>query len=511
MRRMIAAARGRGIWLRETIRALSGNNGSIREWIAMRTGIAERKRIVQTHDRLIALLDATPDVVKIADPDGRMLYINRAGRRILGIGLEEDISKRSIIDGHPSWAYELIRREGVPRALQEGLWRGETTLADALGREIPVSQVIIAHKTKDGRIDFIASVARDISERKRLEERLRHQATHDPLTGLANRAFLCESLEQALRSAERQKRLVAVLFVDVDGFKHINDTLGHAAGDELLCAAAKRLAGCLRESDVIARHGGDEFVVVLPDIRHLADVSPVLQKIEGVFADPFVFGDQNLLLTCSIGMAIYPRDGRDSNTLLKRADSTMYRVKELTRSGELSAPCPRARGPQQELLSLAGEVRRVVDDCTRMPIAYEPLTNEQQPLASELVMDVANDGGRVRAERRCSARKAVDIEVLVRYGSFDFECGRVRNVSTGGVFIDMDVSTMDIRAAPPYVPVDLVFFQRKGEVNPLSPILAMVAHVTPRGLGLKLTSRLNRASGLFAAFELRRETKASTR
>ena len=120
MRRMIAAARGRSVWLRETVRALSGNGGLIREWIATRTGIGERRRTEQTHNRLIALLDVTPDFVKIADPEGRMLYINAAGRRMLGIGPEEDISKRTITDNHPPWAHELIRNEGIPRATQEG-------------------------------------------------------------------------------------------------------------------------------------------------------------------------------------------------------------------------------------------------------------------------------------------------------------------------------------------------------------------------------------------------------
>jgi diguanylate cyclase (GGDEF)-like protein/PAS domain S-box-containing protein len=360
MRRMIAAARGRSVWLRETVRALSGNGGLIREWIATRTGGGERRRNEQTHNRLIALLDVTPDFVKIADPEGRMLYINAAGRRMLGIGPEEDISKRTITDNHPPWAYELIRNEGIPGATQQGRWRGETALVDRLGREIPVSQVIIAHKTEDGRIEFIASVARDISEHKRLEQTLRYQATHDPLTGLANRTLLSEWLKQALRSARRQKQLVAVLFVDMDEFKRINDTLGHAGGDEILCAAAKRLSNCLRETDLIARHGGDEFVVALPHISRTGDVSPVIQKIEEVFAQPFFVDKQELFLTCSIGIAIYPRDGWDANTLLKKADAAMYRVKELTRAGQLSVQRDRVRRQAQKLSSMVRDLRRAL-------------------------------------------------------------------------------------------------------------------------------------------------------
>jgi diguanylate cyclase (GGDEF)-like protein/PAS domain S-box-containing protein len=343
MHRIIAAARGRSVWLRETVRTLSGNGGLIREWIGAYAGIAERKRTDQTHNRLIALLDVTPDFVKIADPDGRMLYVNAAGRRMLGIGAEEDISKRTITENHPPWAYELIRNEGIPIATQEGRWRGETALLDRRGREIPVSQVIIVYKTEDDHIEFIASVARDISERKRLEEGLRHQATHDPLTGVANRTLLSDWLEQALRSAKRQRHLLAVLFVDIDDFKHINDTLGHAVGDEILCAIAERLSDCLRESDMIARHGGDEFVIVLSHICRKRDVSRVLQEIQQAFTHPFVVDSQELLLTCSVGVAIYPKDGRDVDTLLRKADATMYRIKELTRAGQLSVQRTRTK------------------------------------------------------------------------------------------------------------------------------------------------------------------------
>lgn len=361
MRRMIAAARGRSVWLREIVRALSGNGGLIREWVAARTGIGERRRTAQTHNRLIALLDATPDFVKIADPEGRVLYINAAGRRMLGIGLEEDISKRTITDNHPLWAQELIRNEGIPRATQEGRWRGETALVDTRGHEIPVSQVIIAHKTEDGRVEFIASVARDISERKRLEDALRHQATHDALTGLANRTLLSEWLEQALSLAERQGHFVAVLFVDMDGFKRINDTLGHTGGDEVLFSAAKRLSHCLRETDLIARHGGDEFVVVLPQITGISDVSAVLQKIEDVFTQPFAVAGQELLLTCSIGIAIYPKDGHDAKTLLKRADAAMYRVKELTQAAQLSVQRARVRRQAQKVSSMVRDLRRALE------------------------------------------------------------------------------------------------------------------------------------------------------
>ena len=168
-------------------------------------------------------------------------------------------------------------------------------------------------------------VYRDIAERRQAEDRLRVVATHDPLTALPNRTLLHEHLSHALAKAQRYNRQLAVLFIDLDRFKNVNDTLGHEAGDLLLQIAAQRLSDCVRETDTMARQGGDEFVVLMDELFDLGPVAGVCQRILDAMARPFIVQGQEVLLTASIGISVYPEDGR---TLLKNADIAMYRAKE---------------------------------------------------------------------------------------------------------------------------------------------------------------------------------------
>ncbi len=168
-------------------------------------------------------------------------------------------------------------------------------------------------------------VYRDIAERRRAEEKLRVVATHDPLTALPNRTLLHERLSHALARAQRHGRQLAVLFVDLDRFKNINDTLGHDAGDRLLQITAQRLYDCLRETDTMARQGGDEFVVLMDELTDREPITRVAQRILDAVGQPFVIDGQEIHITASIGISVYPEDGR---TLLRNADIAMYRAKE---------------------------------------------------------------------------------------------------------------------------------------------------------------------------------------
>jgi len=168
-------------------------------------------------------------------------------------------------------------------------------------------------------------VYRDIEERRRAEDRLRVVATHDPLTALPNRTLLHEQLSHALASAQRYDRKMAVLLIDLDRFKNVNDTLGHEAGDLVLQTAAQRISDCLRDTDTMARQGGDEFVVLMDDLADLAPVAGVSQRILNAISGPMIVEGQEFHLTASIGISVYPQDGR---TLLKNADIALYRAKE---------------------------------------------------------------------------------------------------------------------------------------------------------------------------------------
>ena len=176
-------------------------------------------------------------------------------------------------------------------------------------------------------------VARDITALTQAEEELRFLAHHDPLTALTNRSLFNDRLDSALRNARRQNSTLALLFLDINDFKGINDVHGHAAGDRVLCTIARRLESCVRETDTVARMGGDEFTVLLTDLHSEDAVAEKVQQILAIMAEPLgaEFGAVKMP-SCSIGVALYPVDGEDADTLLSHADGDMYRVKKLHRA-----------------------------------------------------------------------------------------------------------------------------------------------------------------------------------
>ncbi|OIQ87427.1 cyclic di-GMP phosphodiesterase Gmr [mine drainage metagenome] len=468
---------------------------------ALTAEIAERQRIQDAQARLVAIVEATPDLIGTAMPDGRLLYVNQAGLRLLGIK-EDDFPKSRIQDFHPEWAGRLVTEEGIPHAVSHGAWSGETAILGPDGREIPVLQVILAHKGSDGTGTYLSTIVRDITNRKANEAkimrlnrvyavlsginttivrtrsqqelfdeacriavehgrfrmawiglieaggedimpmaragfedgyldqvrlttrkgapdarllvgrairektsivsndiatdpellrwreeallrgyrsmvvfpllredkpvgvfvlyaveanffdseemtlltevagdisfamdhlekaaRLNYLAYYDVLTGLSNRTLLEDRITHAIPQAARSGDMVAILFIDLDRFKNINDSLGHSFGDAVLKHTAERLSGCIREVDTIARLGGDEFIVLLTGMGRVEDITVVVQKILETLASPFVIDLHEFYLTASIGISVYPKDGGDVEALLKMADAAMYRAK----------------------------------------------------------------------------------------------------------------------------------------------------------------------------------------
>ncbi len=179
---------------------------------------------------------------------------------------------------------------------------------------------------------FVQAIARDITDRKRAEETIRRQAYYDVLTNLPNRTLFKDRLEQAMKHAHRNKQMLGVIVLDLDRFKNINETLGHILGDKLLVAVAERLLGVLNESETIARFGGDEFTLLLPQVISIEEATQHAQKIIELLAAPFKLSNHELHVTTSIGMAFYPDDGENSEILLKNAETAMYRAKEQGRN-----------------------------------------------------------------------------------------------------------------------------------------------------------------------------------
>ncbi|MHB1586838.1 MAG: putative bifunctional diguanylate cyclase/phosphodiesterase [Acidiferrobacteraceae bacterium] len=231
--------------------------------------------------------------------------------------------------------------------------------------DLRVSEVTVAHTRQ-----FIG-IMRDISDRQAAENRIRHMATHDTLTDLPNRALFQDRVQQALERAKRSGAIFAVLFMDLDRFKRINDSLGHTAGDTVLQVVSERLRACLRAEDTVSRQGGDEFTILLAHLATPADAGIVAAKILSAVSEPCVVGNQELRVAVSIGITIYPNDGRDVDTLMKNSDSAMYHAKETGRgtycffTGELNAAA-------SERLMFESELRDAINQ-EQLVLHYQPI------------------------------------------------------------------------------------------------------------------------------------------
>jgi diguanylate cyclase (GGDEF)-like protein/PAS domain S-box-containing protein len=209
---------------------------------------------------------------------------------------------------------------------------GDAILVSRHGRRIPIEDSAPPIHDWDRQLVGAVMVFRDIYDTVALTSKIRHLAQHDFLTNLPNRSLLDDRITQAIALSRRNDIHRVLLFLDLDKFKHINDSLGHAVGDQLLQAVSERLVGCVRTSDTVSRHGGDEFVVLLANERHPGDAAHAAKKILTVLSSPFRIGAQELHTSTSIGISAFPHDGGDAAALIKNADTAMYHAKELGRN-----------------------------------------------------------------------------------------------------------------------------------------------------------------------------------
>jgi diguanylate cyclase (GGDEF)-like protein/PAS domain S-box-containing protein len=227
------------------------------------------------------------------------------------------------------------------------------------------------HRSADGRAQRVIGVAMDITERKLAEQRIVHMAHHDALTGLPNRVLLRDRIQQAIAQAHRSGTQLAVLFIDLDRFKNINDSLGHQLGDRLLQSVASRILVCVREGDTVARVGGDEFVIVIPGLESAADASTVCAKILEVLANAFHLHGTDLHVAASIGIALYPNDGADAETLMRNADTAMYHAKDSGRAN-FQFFTPHMNVAAQQRLQLENSLRRALEN-DEFEVHYQPV------------------------------------------------------------------------------------------------------------------------------------------
>ncbi len=263
-------------------------------------------------------------------------------------------------------------RDAVESSIHRGRsWDLELELITATGRKLWTHATGTAKCAANGRATSVSGSLQDISERRASEERIRRMAHHDELTGLANRALFGIQLNRGLVRAERYDRKLAVLFVDLDRFKHINDTYGHGVGDDVLIALGQRLVDSVRAADLVARLGGDEFVILIEELDAPEAMAELARKLLRVIEQPVVACPHELLLSASIGIATYPADGLDAQALLKHADIAMYRAKEQGRD-TFEFFSPHLESATDDVLSLEACLRRAVMELRQFVLHYQP-------------------------------------------------------------------------------------------------------------------------------------------
>jgi len=287
------------------------------------------EELFREKERLQTTLSSIGEGVVLVDADGRVEYMNPAAEQLCGWSFHEALNRPA---GEIFKCVDADKRK-VGTAMEDSLSSTDRVTKQNVmfckaGKEHVIEELATPLYDRHGKLIGVVSVLRDVTELMQKTEQLAHAADHDPLTGLPNRNLLKDRTRQAIARAQRKHENFALLFLDLDRFKAINDNLGHAAGDALLVDVAQRLTDCVREEDTIARLGGDEFVVLLDGPTKQTQVKAVADKIRRTLRKPYRFGARSATVTVSIGASLYPFDGQDTESLLGHADSAMYHAKQ---------------------------------------------------------------------------------------------------------------------------------------------------------------------------------------
>ncbi len=282
-------------------------------------------------ERAQVTLASIGDGVMRADATGNVTFLNRAGTLLTGWPEDEAVGKPL---GDVFTVIDATTRTPISQRMQVAITQGavaplpETALLVRRdGKEVPIEDTVAPIRDSEGKFTGAVNVFRDVSEAREASRRLRHVAHHDPLTGLANRVLLDDRMGRAVAAADRHSSKVAVLYLDLDGFKLINDTRGHAVGDELLKSVTTRLLACVRECDTVSRMGGDEFVILLTAVNQPEDAAITANRVLLSLGAPHAIAGANLQVTASIGISLFPDDARSPAELLSNADAAMYEAK----------------------------------------------------------------------------------------------------------------------------------------------------------------------------------------
>jgi diguanylate cyclase (GGDEF)-like protein/PAS domain S-box-containing protein len=307
-----------------------------RQAAAARALLRSERTARDTEARFEALVRHSSDVITIVDPDGVIRYVSPSMASVFGHDAAALVGTRLTALVHPDDALtvqqfllELSRAASADLGATAGVLKREWRVAHASGGWM-TADTVGTNLVHEPRIGGLVLNTRDVTEQSVIKEQYMHQAFHDPLTDMANRSLFLYQVGHALARAQRQSQAVTVMFIDLDNFKTVNDSLGHAAGDRLLVEAARRLATCVRGSDLIARLGGDEFAVLLEETRDVTEALQVAERVGTAFARPFVLAGKEVFVTSSIGIA-RTEHGETSDDLVRNADLAMYVAKQRRR------------------------------------------------------------------------------------------------------------------------------------------------------------------------------------
>jgi len=322
---------GNWVWLLDRAKVTKWSNDEKPTCVSGTSrNITQLKQSEEKNRLLASAFQNSSDGAIVVDTDFKIISINSALTRITGFGkeiinrkLNDRIATLNRLDNVDTNLFIEIKKT----VIASGSFKGEVWLANSQAKKIPIELRVGCVMDANNRVSHFIITMTDIMFRKQAEEELRKLANFDNLTGLANRTLLLQHLNQGILRAQRDNNIMAVMFLDLDHFKNVNDSLGHGIGDELLVKVASRLTQCVRKTDTVARLGGDEFTVGLFGVESMDDVAKIAELIIREFARPFVLKQHELIIAPSIGIAVFDEDGSDIDTLLRHADTAMYHAK----------------------------------------------------------------------------------------------------------------------------------------------------------------------------------------
>jgi diguanylate cyclase (GGDEF)-like protein/PAS domain S-box-containing protein len=348
--------------------AIRNAAGTPYKWVGLASDITENKKTEESIAQLAAIVQSSEDAIIGTNLSGIITTWNGGAAKLLGYAAAEALGASiSILLPHPDRVGDIL-----DRSVRGEVSRFDQTLFVCKSQEaLPVSLTVSPIRNTTGDVTGVAAIARDISARVRAETELAHQARHDHLTGLPNRLLLADRLEASIARAAHSGLMTAVIYLDLDGFKLVNDTLGHEAGDGLLQQVTDRLRTCIREPDTLARMGGDEFMIVINEVKDDNVPLAVAERLAASLRKPLVIADHELYVTASIGISIYPRDGTDVSALRRNADAAMYESKHAGKDRILFFT-PAMRATFVERLQLEEDLRRALDR-GELFLDYQPI------------------------------------------------------------------------------------------------------------------------------------------